>query len=64
MTIVDDFDYPTQMLNMSKTDGVEVQGDGTHGFDRALWNAFKNTLTDATKKSNYLRKVMLVNVNK
>ena len=64
MTIVDDFDYPTQMLNMSKTDGVEVQGDGTHGFDRALWNAFKNTLTDATKKSKYLRKVMLVNVNK
>ena len=64
MYIADDFEYPTQMLNMSKTDGIEVQGDGTHGFDRALWNAFKETLTDATKKSKYHRKVMLVNVNK
>lgn len=64
MYICDDYNYPTQMLMNSKTDGIEVQGDGTHGFDRALWNAFKETLKDSAKKAKYVRKVMLVNVNK
>lgn len=62
--VLTDVEYPKEILNSSKTDGIEVQGDGTYGFERSLWNAFKDTLTNSAKRDLYTRKIILVNTNK
>jgi hypothetical protein len=55
--------YPTAMLKQYRTDGVDIQGDATHGFDRHLWNAFKGTL-EGSSPNNYVRKAIMININK
>lgn len=62
IAIENDYEFSTQGLEFIKADGVDVQSDSTHGFPRHIWNAFKDSKTDSTKREKYIRKVIIVNL--
>lgn len=62
LAIEDENQWSTQGLEYIKADGVDVQSESTHGFPRHIWNAFKETTTNATEKPKYDRKVLILNL--